>query len=160
MSTSTPTPTAIPVPNTKLFVLRIKELDTVIEENSHFLWSELDRGWSIDSYEVILADPIGKFCHVLIRLIDPTGTVPATPPATLPPPPAPPKTKLLVLYPDITNTQEMEKDASELWAEIDRGWAIECYEVILSAPGAGIYYVLVKMTNVKNVSALPPGATV
>jgi len=147
---------SIAPPPAKLFVLRAFKSSSGFSNNSHLLWQELDRGWKLDCYEVIYADPAGTDCDVLVKLTNPKG-VSATPPDPVPAPQSPfPDEKLLLL--GITDAAA-QVPATELWAELDRGWSIDCYEVIFKS-ATGECYVLIKMSNrdVQQVPALPPGS--
>lgn len=134
----------------KLFVLRVfnnvtDQGERVFTDNTAELNSELDRGWQIDSYEMTLADPTNGVCHVLVRLSTQNGA-PAVPPATPPAKPTPPPTKFFVLKPVVGSVTGRYNDLV-LSKEIDRGWALQCSEVLLSDPQIFGSIILVKLIN-------------
>ena len=145
-----PSPPAGSPPPNKPFVLSITNSSIAnpqYSDNSSDLWRELDRGWMIESCELIVAEPSGAFCKVLIMLSN-TANVPAVPPDPVPTDlPPPPTDKLLVLsqYDVVDPTKPY--NMQQLWEELDRGWAIKSYDRVFWSTTSGIYYILVKMTS-------------
>jgi hypothetical protein len=139
-----------------LFILRIYTTPTAqdITDNTHDLWVALDQGWQLGPFEVILADPAQGVCHILVKL---SSTQP--PPSPLPPPPE----KLFVLRtsnadPKSTyNDQRPSANGPSLWSEIARGWEYDGYQVVLKSPEDHSCFVLIKLKNPGNLTAVPPG---
>jgi hypothetical protein len=144
----------------KLFVLRVVTSPTAraISDNSAELNADLDRGWQVGSYEVILADATLGLCHVLIRLTTTNATLPALPPDPPPATPVPPPSKLFVLRTNSGAVDARYNDQSFLANELDRGWILDCYEVVLSSPADASCFVLIKLTNPGTLPATPPGS--
>ncbi len=149
---------AAPAAKQKLFVLRIftSVAARTISDNSAELWADLDRGWQISCYETILADTTRGTCHILVRLTTTLNisATPTHPPAT----PVPPPTKLLVLSTDSGDENARYNDQTLLAGELDRGWLLDGYEVVLSSPEDFSCFVLVKLANPGTLTARIPGS--
>jgi hypothetical protein len=141
-------------PATKLFLLRIFKGSQGFGDNAHFLSMELDRGWRLASYEVVLADPQGTTCDVLVVLNN-GENVTAVPPANSRLPGNTPPEKLFVLRTHNAGP-DSKGNAVELWRELDRGWTIDSYEVVFRSPTTAACYILVKLKNVAKVPAAAP----
>ena len=147
-----------PAVKQKLFVLRIFTSPTAktISDNSDELNSDLDRGWQVGSYEIIISEAALGLCHVLVRLTT-SMNIPAKPPTHPPAPVVPPPSKLFVLRTSSGDANARYNDQTLLAREFDRGWLLDCFEVVLSSPDDLSCFVLVKLTNPGTLAATDPG---